>query len=91
VFPNGAGGANNCATVDPTFLADHFVFNGACSAANLAKVLLLRINGPAVTFDGVDIRASYRFDDVFGGALTVGGVGNRTLQLRPSRPSPSRA
>ena len=79
VFPNGAGGANNCATVDPTFLADHFIFNGACSAANLAKVLLRRINGPAATFDGIDLRASYRFDDVIGGALTVGGVGNRTL------------
>lgn len=79
VFPNGAGGANNCATVDPTFLADHFIFNGACSAANLAKVLLLRINGPAATFDGIDLRASYRIDDVFGGALTIGGVGNRTL------------
>ncbi|MDO9222079.1 MAG: TonB-dependent receptor [Caulobacter sp.] len=79
VFPNGAGGANNCATVDPTFLADHFVFNGACSAANLAKVQLLRINGPQATFSGVDFRASYRFDDVFGGALTLGGVGNQTL------------
>ncbi|CAN1572730.1 CirA Outer membrane receptor proteins, mostly Fe transport [Caulobacteraceae bacterium] len=79
VFPNGAGGANNCATVDPTFLADHFVFNGACSAANLAKVQLLRINGPEATFSGVDFRASYRFDDVLGGALTIGGVGNRTV------------
>ncbi|MFZ4605401.1 MAG: TonB-dependent receptor plug domain-containing protein [Caulobacter sp.] len=79
VFPNGAGGADNCATVDPTFLADHFVFNGACSAANLAKVLLLRINGPKATFSGVDIRASYRMEDVFGGDLTIGGVGNRTV------------
>ena len=79
VFPNGAGGANNCATVDAQFLADHFVFNGACSAANLAKVMLLRINGPSMTFSGIDIRASYRFDDIFGGELTIGTAANRTL------------
>ncbi len=79
IFPNGAGGANNCATADPAFLANHFVFNGACSAANLSKVMLLRINGPAATFDGVDFRATYRMDDVFGGTLTLGTVGNRTL------------
>lgn len=52
---------------------------GACSAANLAKVLLLRINGPKATFNGVDFRASYRFEDVFGGDLIIGGVGNRTV------------
>ncbi len=81
VFPNGAAGANNCATVDAKFLADHFVFNGACSAANLAKVQLLRINGPESTFSGLDLRASYRFDDVVGGALTVGAVVNQTLEF----------
>ncbi len=79
VFPNGAGGANNCATVDATFLADHFVFNGPCSAPNLAKVMLRRINGPEASFSGIDFRASYRFDDVLGGELTVGTVFNRTL------------
>lgn len=82
VFPNGAAGANNCSTASPTFLADHFIFNGPCSAANLAKVQLLRINGPDVTFSGIDFRASYRFDDVFNGVLTVGAVGNRTLSYR---------
>ena len=58
VFPNGATGANNCATTDAKFLADHFIFNGACSAANIAKVQLLRINGPDARFSGVDVRAS---------------------------------
>jgi iron complex outermembrane receptor protein len=79
VFPNGAAGANNCATTDAKFLADHFVFNGACSAANIAKVQLLRINGPQANFDGLDLRASYRFDGVVGGALTLGAVANQTL------------
>ena len=82
VFPNGAAGANNCATVGAQFLADHFVFNGACSAANLSKVQLLRINGPDATFSGVDIRASYRFEEVLGGALTLGVVANKTLTYK---------
>jgi iron complex outermembrane receptor protein len=80
VFPNGATGANNCATVGAQFLADHFVFNGACSAANLAKVQLLRINGPDANFNGLDLRASYRFDQVLGGVLTFGVVANKTLK-----------
>lgn len=82
LFPNGAAGANNCATLDAGFIADHFVFTGTCSAANLAKVNLLRINGPKAQFDGLDLRASYRFDDVLGGALTLGVVGNRTLSFK---------
>ena len=82
VFPNGAAGANNCATAGADFLANHFVFNGPCSAANLSKVLLLRINGPGATFSGLDFRASYRTAGVLGGALTVGGVANLTLNYR---------
>lgn len=82
VFPNGAAGANNCATINAGFLADHFVFNGPCSAANLSKVMLLRINGPAATFSGLDFRASYRTAGVFGGTLTVGGVANVTLTYK---------
>jgi iron complex outermembrane receptor protein len=80
VFPNGATGADNCATVGAQFLADHFVFNGACGAANIAKVQLLRINGPEAAFNGLDLRASYRFDGVLGGALTFGVVASQTLE-----------
>lgn len=81
LFPNGAAGANNCATLDPAFIAAHFVFTGTCSAANLAKVNLLRINGPKAKFDGIDLRASYRFDRVLGGDLTLGVVANRSLSF----------
>jgi len=82
VFPNGAAGANNCGTADAAFLADHFVFNGPCSAANLSKVNLLRINGPDASFSGLDLRASYRTAGVVGGTLTVGGVANVTLSYQ---------
>jgi iron complex outermembrane receptor protein len=77
LFPPNA--PNNCATLDPAFIAAHFEFSGPCSAANLSKVKLLRINGPDAKFDGLDLRASYRFDEVLGGALTLGAVGNKTL------------
>lgn len=82
LFPNGAGGANNCATIDPAFLASHFVFTGACSAANLSKVMLLRINGPRARFSGLDLRASYTTDGVFGGQLSFGGVANVVLKYQ---------
>jgi iron complex outermembrane recepter protein len=77
LFPPGA--PNNCATLDPAFIAAHFEFSGECSAANLSKVKLLRINGPDANFDGLDLRVTYRFDDVMGGALTLQAVGNKTL------------
>ncbi len=79
LFPNGATGANNCGSLDPAFIATHFQFTGACSAANLSKVLLLRINGPKARFSGLDMRASYRTGGVVGGTLTVGAVANVTL------------
>ncbi|MCC7199177.1 MAG: TonB-dependent receptor [Gammaproteobacteria bacterium] len=78
LFPNGAAGANNCLTADPDFIADHFVFTGACSAANLAKVMLLRINGPDASFSGIDLNLTYWFD-LFGGRMTLGAVANKTL------------
>jgi len=82
LFPNGAAGANNCATLDPQFIADHFEFSGTCSAANLTKVKLLRINGPKAYFSGLDFRASYKTSGVFGGTLSVGGTANVILEYR---------
>lgn len=79
LFPNGANGANNCATLDPKFIEDHFVFAGACSAANLIRVVLRNINGPTAELDGIDLRASYRFDDVLRGTLTLGATATHTL------------
>jgi len=79
LFPSGALGPNNCATLDPAFIEQHFVFAGNCSAANLIRINLLRINGPEANFDGLDLRASYLFDSVFGGVLTFGAVANHML------------
>lgn len=82
VFPNGASGANNCATVDPTFLAQHFVFAGTCSAMNLQRVETSYTNGPNARLQGVDASASYTFDDVFGGAFTLGANANDTFMYK---------
>jgi iron complex outermembrane recepter protein len=79
LFPNGAAGPNNCTTLDAAFIAAHFEFTGVCSAANLSKVKLLRINGPEASFDGLDLRATYTFQQVLGGQLQFGVVANRTL------------
>jgi iron complex outermembrane receptor protein len=73
LFPNGTGVGDNCATLDPVFIANHFTFSGACSATNVTTVKLLRINGPNVKTDGVDINARYRWDDFVNGSLTIGG------------------
>jgi iron complex outermembrane receptor protein len=75
LFPNGTGPGDNCSTLDPAFIASHFVFSGPCAAANVTKVRLLRINGPNVKTDGVDATASYRLTDdgLAGGSLTFGG------------------
>lgn len=73
VFPNGATGANNCATVDPAFLAAHFQFsNDACAANNILKVTRSQINGAGLRNDGVDITMDYTFDYVLGGSLVAG-------------------
>ena len=77
VFPNfAAGGAtapNNCATVDAAWLAAHLQFaGGVCSPNNILKLTRGSINGAGLVNDGIDVQMDYRFDDVFGGSLTVG-------------------
>lgn len=82
LFPNGATGANNCATTSSGFIASHFVFAGPCSASNLTRVLLLRINGPKAKINGFDFRASYRMRNILGGDVQVGMVGNRIREYK---------
>lgn len=71
-------GALNCASADPNlqaFIASHFVFSSpTCDSTKIVAVNLLRINGPQIKTDGVDVNASYNWSNVGGGALTVGGA-----------------
>lgn len=73
VFPNGTAAPNNCATVDPVWLDQHFDFaGGVCDANNILKVTRASINGAGLVNDGVDITTDYTFDNVLGGSLVIG-------------------
>jgi iron complex outermembrane receptor protein len=58
-------------------LAQRIIFSsGSCTngtgLANLAGVRVNNINGSGVRENGIDVDAQYQFNDVFGGALTLG-------------------
>lgn len=72
LFPNGTTGPDNCATLDPAFIAAHFDFSGACAANNVTKLKLLSINGAGLVTDGIDVTVDYTFDEVLAGRLTLG-------------------
>ncbi len=76
LYPNGAAGANNCA--DPAYaaLVARFTFNGACGTptTSIARLRTNYINGAAVKNAGLDFTADYRFRDVMGGDVTLGGT-----------------
>ncbi|WP_240621516.1 TonB-dependent receptor [Caulobacter zeae] len=75
IYPNGVGGANNCA--DPAYaaLVARFTFNGACgSPANIARLKTFYINGAPVENSGFDVSADYSFAGVLGGDLAIGGT-----------------
>ncbi|MDP2259417.1 MAG: TonB-dependent receptor [Caulobacter sp.] len=74
VFP---GGVANCAHP----LVGRFTFQaGICSVANIARLETRTVNGAAVKTSGVDLIADYRFDDVFGGSLTIGTTATYVIE-----------
>jgi iron complex outermembrane receptor protein len=75
LYPNGAAGTNNCA--DPAYaaLVARFTFNGACSTptTSIARLKTFYVNGAPVKNAGLDFSADYRFRDVLGGDVSIGG------------------
>jgi len=75
LYPNGAAGSNNCA--DPTYagLVARFTFNGACGTptTSIARLRTNYINGAPVKNSGFDFSADYRFRNVLGGDVAIGG------------------
>lgn len=71
---------NRC--LDPAYSAirARFIFNDTngngtdddCATANISRLNTLIINGSPIKTDGVDFSASYEWDSVFEGSLTVG-------------------
>jgi len=73
VFPNGAAGANNCATPAFASLVARFTFNGGvCSAANITRMLVKNANGADQTIAGIDVGAEYKFREVLKGDVSLG-------------------
>jgi iron complex outermembrane recepter protein len=76
------GNVANCASP----VANRIVFNGNApcagqSASEIAAVNTFTINGPGIDEDGIDVNAEYAFNDVFGGALTLGINATYTLSF----------
>lgn len=76
LYPNGAAGANNCANPAYAALVARFTFNGACGTptTSIARLKTFYVNGAGVKNSGFDFNAEYRFKDVIGGDLTLGGT-----------------
>ena len=77
----------NCASP----VVNRIVFNGNTGcldamgnprpASDIAAVITNQINGPGIEEDGIDLNAEYAFNDVFGGALTLGVNATYTLNF----------
>lgn len=53
---------------------------GAQSAATISRIRANVVNGPDVKTSGIDLRADYTFDDVYGAELSVGGEATYILE-----------
>lgn len=75
LYPNGAAGANNCANPAYAALVARFTFNGSCSTptTSIARLRTNYINGAPVKNAGLDFSADYRFKNVAGGDVQIGG------------------
>ena len=65
----GPGGAG---CTSPLISRITFGGTGACTAANINRVRINFVNGPDVKTNGIDVAASYRARDVFGGDMNFG-------------------
>lgn len=78
-FANGATG--QCGNAAFAQLQARFTFaGGTCNIANLTRVQTFTINGPDQKISGLDLAASYLFDDVLGGDIVVGTDATYTLE-----------
>jgi iron complex outermembrane receptor protein len=72
VFPTAGTTITNCA--DP--LQSRIIFNNGCAVGrgltDLSGVRVNNVNGDGVRENGIDLDVEYQFNNVFGGALTVG-------------------
>ncbi len=72
------------ALADPTApqgILNRLTFDGGTqSAGTIARIRTNIVNGPDVQTSGVDLRADYTFDDLFGAEITLGGEATIVLE-----------
>jgi iron complex outermembrane recepter protein len=76
--------ANNCATVDPAFLASRFQFTAGCDPNGILKLTRSEINGAGIKNSGVDVSMDYTFDNLFGGSMVLGASGTWIREYKTS-------
>jgi iron complex outermembrane receptor protein len=94
LFPNGTSTSlpNNCA--DPAFagLRNRFTFNngggvpgaGTCALTNVSRIRTGQVNGVDIKTSGIDIQTNWRFEDVLGGRLSIGGNATYVIDYKVS-------
>jgi iron complex outermembrane recepter protein len=71
MFPGNA--TVNCGAAAFAPLQERFTFaGGVCSPANVLRIRSFTVNGPSTQTSGLDFRASYDVDDLFGGSFQLG-------------------
>lgn len=76
LYPNGPAGSNNCANPAYAALVARFTFNGSCATptTSIARLKTFYVNGAPVKNSGLDFSADYRFKNVMGGDVSLGGT-----------------
>jgi iron complex outermembrane recepter protein len=65
-----------------TFNNNNSCTQGVTVGNDIARVRADTTNGPTIKSDGIDIDVTYRFDDVMGGRLEVGGTASYVLHYK---------
>jgi outer membrane receptor protein involved in Fe transport len=65
-----------------TFNNGNACIQGVTVANDIARVRADTTNGPTIKTDGIDVDVTYRFDDVMGGSLDVGGNVSYVLNFK---------
>jgi iron complex outermembrane receptor protein len=85
-FGTAQNRVDNCGRAGFENLQMRFTFqNNVCGLNNVIRTRANTINGPDEDIKGVDFKAAYRFDEVFGGSLRLGLNGTFNIEYKRGR------